>query len=128
MGFVISRSGVRVTPTSSIERHPCFELFYRNTGGFLPENLVLSRFSGFCVLEGGLSEHEKREDVFFHQSRYMNTTFRYNFLHVRLQMLAASYNPAFDGGEPHCKIEYILLHTFGSVVLKCIPVDMLLPF
>lgn len=110
------------------ERHPYFGLFYRNAGGFLPENLDLSRLSGFCILEGLQSEYENREDVFFNQSRYMNTTFRYNSLHVRLQMLAASYNPAFDGGGPHCKTEYILLYTFGSVVLKCIPVDMLLPF
>ena len=92
------------------------------------ENLALSRLSGFDILGRVLSEYENCEDVFFNQSRYMNTTFRYNFLHVRLQMIAAPYNPAFDGGGPHCKTEYILLHTFGSVILKCIPVDMLLPF
>lgn len=85
-------------------------------------------YHSFCVLERVLSEHENREDVFIHQSRYMNTTFQYNSRHMRLQMLAESYNPAFDGGGPHCKTEYILLHTFGSVVLKDIPVDMLLPF
>ena len=110
------------------ERHPYFELFYRNTGGFLPENLDLSRISGFCVLEESQSERENREVVFIHQSRYMNTTFRYNPYLVRLQMLAAFYHPAFDGGGPHCKTGYIFLHTFESVVLRCIPADMLLPF
>lgn len=59
-----------------IECHPYFELFYRNTGGFLSENLDLSRLSGFCVLEESQSERENREVVFIHQSRYMNTTFR----------------------------------------------------
>lgn len=58
----------------------------------------------------------------------MNTTFRYNSIHVRLQMLAVFYNPAFDVGGLHFKTGYIFLHTFGSVVLKCIPVDMLPPF
>ena len=61
-----------------------------------------------------MSEHEDREDAFFHQSREMNTTFQYNSLHVRHQMLAASYNPAFDGGEPHCKIE-ISFYTLWEV-------------
>ena len=75
-----------------------------------------------------MSEHENREDVSFHQSRDMNTTFPYNPCLVRLQMLAASYNPVLDGGGPHCKTGYILLHTFESVVLGCIPVDMRLPF
>lgn len=46
------------------KHHPYFELFYRNTGGFLLENLLLSRLFVFCVLEG-VSEHENREDVFF---------------------------------------------------------------
>ena len=53
-------------PTSSIERHPYFELFYRNTGGFLSKNLDLSRLSGFCVLEEPQSERENREVVFIH--------------------------------------------------------------
>ena len=75
-----------------------------------------------------MSEHENRDVLFFNQSRYMNTTFRYNSLHVQLQMLAASYSPAFDGAGPHCKTEYILLHTFESVVLRRIPVNMILPF
>ena len=48
-----------------LERHPYFELFYRNTGGFLPENLDLSRLSDFCVLEGLQSEYENRKDGFF---------------------------------------------------------------
>lgn len=71
-----------------------------------------------------MDEHENREDVFFNQSCYMNKTFRYDSLHVRLQMFTVSYNPAFDVAGPDCKTGYIFLHTFGRVVLKCIPVDM----
>ena len=63
-----------------------------------------------------MSEHENREDVFFNQSRCMNTTFRYNSLHVRLQMLAASYSPAFDGIRHHCKTGSIILQTSSENV------------
>lgn len=61
-----------------------------------------------------MSEHENREDVFFHQSRYMNTTFQY-YLYAALNAcdVLTSYSPAFDRAGPHCKTGYIPLHTFG---------------
>lgn len=110
------------------KRHPYFELFYRNTGGFLPGTLVLLRPPGFCVLEGPLNEHENREDVFFNQSHYMNSTFRYSTPHMRPQMPVVYYILVFNEGGLHCKTGYILLCSFGSGVLKCIPVNMPLPF
>lgn len=76
-GAIATLTGTAVGTGAAIgERHPYFELFYRNTGGFLSENLDLSRLSGLCVLEEPQSERENREVVFIHQSRYMNTTFR----------------------------------------------------
>ena len=107
---------------------PYFELFSRNTGGFLPGNLEKSRLPGFCVLKGFLNEYENRAGIFVIQSRYLNTAFRHSALHMRLQMPAASYISAFDEGGLHCKTGYIHLHSVESGVLTCIPGDMPLLF
>ena len=114
--------------TNTDGHHPYFELFSRNTGGFLPGNLEKSRLPGFCVLKGFLNEYENHVGIFIIQSRYLNTAFRHGALHMRLQMPAASYISAFDESGLHCKTGYTHLRSFESGVLTCIPGDMPLLF
>ena len=42
-----SRPRVRIPPTAPYEHHPCFELFYRNTGGFLFGKPCIAGLSAF---------------------------------------------------------------------------------
>ena len=80
------RLGVLITPTlkaagsnpvgHTIEHHPCFELFYRNTGGFLFGKPCGMRLSVFLCTANTYRKRQNCEDVFKLQHRYMNTAFR----------------------------------------------------
>ena len=102
------------------EHHPCFELFYRNTGGFLFGKPCDTRLPLFCVWLMCIGKHQNCEDVFIRRHRYMNTAFRYSYFDMLLQTLAVSCISAFDGGEPHCKNGYTHPRFFESAFQKYI--------
>ena len=108
------------SPTPTREHHPCFELFYRNTGGFLFGKPCDTRLSVFCLWLMCIGKHQNCEDVFIRRHRYMNTAFRYSYFDMLLQTLAVSCISAFDGGEPHYKNGYTHPRSSENAVQKCI--------
>lgn len=111
---------IRCNTGYGIEHHPCFEFFYRNTGGFLFGKPCDTRLSVFLCMANVYRETSNCEDAFIRRHRYMNTAFRYSYFDMLLQTLAVSCISAFDGGEPHYKNGYTHPRSSENAVQKCI--------